>query len=613
MSLAVQNRMVNPRLGAYFGIFASLFAALFVLALIASELGVSDRVLRFAALLGPVALYVALGMASATSIPREFFASGRRVPAVYSGVVMAAATLGGVSVVSLTGLFFGHGFDVWAIVSGGAAGLVLMGVLIAPYYRKFGAYTVPSYLGRRYASRFVRLVAAMVLIVPIFLFLVAELRIGFAVARQLTGSNERWMLALILGVIGISLGLGGMRAASWTGTAQGIAMIIAVIVGIGTVGVVFTNLPIVQLSYGPTLRVVSEAEAALGLTAATSDPMTFKLAGEAMVRFASPVAEPFTSIGPASYVLTVLTMMGGVACAPWLLPRTTTTPGVHAARKSASWAVLVYAAVMITVAAAAVFFRDVMLTSVVGQTADTAPAWFQSLLKNGLATLTTTSSPAAAGIADVGVHRDVVLFSLPEAAGAPAALTYLLYAGGVAAVLAAAIASAQAMGAVLTEDVVLGLTWEPPGAFTRLIVARVALTGVFVLAAATAMLLQTDPLVLMLWALGLSASTAFPVVALSIWYKRMGATAAVAALVCGFGVSTTAILLGEVELFGVPRALAAGFGLPVAVAVAFVVTALTGRPSRVALEHVRDMRIPGGETIYDREMRLMRLKSSAPV
>jgi cation/acetate symporter len=178
MSLSHRTGYVNPRLGTYFGIFMSSFIALGLVTLILEGLGVSDQTLQLTMFFGPIALYAAIGATAFTNEPIDYFASGRRVPAFYTGLVLAQTALGATGLVALTGIFFLIGFDALCLVIGGLAGFVVMAILLAPFFRKFGAFTVPSYLGKRFDSRIVRLVAAGVLSVPMLLVIAAEIRIG---------------------------------------------------------------------------------------------------------------------------------------------------------------------------------------------------------------------------------------------------------------------------------------------------------------------------------------------------------------------------------------------------------------------------------------------------
>ena len=139
-----RTRRINPRLGTYFGIFVSAFLSLLLIAVIGEQLGTPDVVLRWTMLLVPLACYVSIGIAGQTQEPTEFFAGGRRVPAFFTGLGFGACAIGGVGVVCVTGLMMMNGIDAWCIVNGVVAGLVVCAVLIAPYVRKFGSYTLPD-------------------------------------------------------------------------------------------------------------------------------------------------------------------------------------------------------------------------------------------------------------------------------------------------------------------------------------------------------------------------------------------------------------------------------------------------------------------------------------
>jgi len=185
MAIGARARMVNPRLGTYFSIFAALYAALFLLVLIFEQLSLDDQLLRLAIFAGPIFIYGAMGLSVTTNETLCFFAAGRRVPAAYTGLLLAVSSLGATMIVAGTGLFFFAGFDAIVLLMGTLTGFVIMAIALAPFYRKFGAFTVPSYLGRRFESRVLRVATAAVAAVPMLLVLSAELRMGSSVAQRL--------------------------------------------------------------------------------------------------------------------------------------------------------------------------------------------------------------------------------------------------------------------------------------------------------------------------------------------------------------------------------------------------------------------------------------------
>lgn len=607
MSTTTPRQLVNPRLGNYFGVFASAFIAIGLLMLILEQLGTGQDVLRWAMLLVPALCYVVLGVSCYTANGRDFFVAGRRVPASYAGLNLTASALGGTGMMAFTGLFFLNGYDTWCLSIGITSGFVVMALLVAPYLRKFGAFTVPSFLGRRFESRMVRLTAAALFAVPMLLVLFAELRMALYAAQWLSGwSAPMTMFLIIAPVIALTAVPGGVRGLTWTTSAQIIAALLALLIPVSIVATLSTNLPLSQFSYGPVLRELGRLETAQGVPIPIAPLLAFDLAGQTLEPIINRMAAPYARVGPLSFILASLAIMTGIAAAPWLLPRCTTTPGVYEARKAIGWAVFFTGLFILTLSAVAVFFREVVMDTLVGTAPSDFPMWFRWMQDVGVATVSNRSpSPPLSAFA---FNRDAILFSLPVAAGFPNAFLYLAVAGGLALALAAASATAALLGAIIAEDVVGGLTFEAQPDGIRLAVARVAIAFTTVIACWISLGVTADPLRLVLWALALSGSAAFPVVVLSIWWSRINAFAAVLGMAAGFAIAVLAILAGEAAWLGVPSALAGVFGVPAGFFACIVATVLSPRPSGRTLERIRDMRLPGGEAIYDRELRLQRLK-----
>ncbi len=605
MTFMPRTRLVNPRLGTYFGIFASAFAGLVLMLAMLEQLGMAPGSVRLAMMLGPIVLYAAIGIASYTREPLEFFAAGRRVPPAYGGLGLALTALGSTGMVAIAGELFLVGFDALCIEIGALAGFVVMSVLLAPFIRKFGAYTIPSYLGRRFDSRLLRLTAAGILSVPMLLMLSAELRVGASAAAALSGWGLAASTLTIALVLALTLGLSGVRGLTWTTVAQGIAGFLALLVPVVIVGVYLTNLPVPQLSHGPTLRSLTRFEQLQGMPIILAPPWAFDLPGEGIQGMAKRFAQPFGNVGAAAFVAATLTIMAGVASAPWLLPRVAAAPGVYEARKSIGWATFFFGMVLLTLSAVAGFLRFYIM-DLTGHTAAVVPTWLKHLTDLGLASVDAPGGRLTA--AGVGLARDGVIYALPVAAGLPPIVLSLAYAGVLAMALAAAGAAAVTLGNMLSEDVVNGLTWEIDGERARVDLGRLGLAVALLLGALIAMVAPTDPLDLMLWALGLTGSAAFPVLVLSIWWKRLNALGAMAGVISGFSVAVLTIIAGEARWIGIDGGLAGVLGIPAGLIGAIATSLLTPGPSRHVLELVRDIRVPGGEILYDREMRILRLK-----
>ena len=606
MAFSARARLINPRLGTYFSIFAALFVALFLLDLIFEQLHLGDRLLRAAMLLVPLALYAAIGAATYTGDVQSYFAAGRRVPAGYTGLILATSAIGATLFVAGTGAFFFAGFDALVLMIGGLSGFVLMAMLLAPFYRKFGAYTVPSYFGRRFHSRTLRIATAMIAAVPILLVLSAELRLGAMAAAQLAGLSETAMIFLLIAVIAVSVAPGGKRSFTWSGVAQSIAMILGLAIVATSVAVLVTSLPVPQLTHGPLVRTLVRNEVAQGLAILQTSPFAFDLPAEGFQTIVKSYVQPFGVTGPLGFILGIIVVACGIASAPWLLPRVAAAPGIYEARKSLGWATVYFGIVLLTISSVAVFQREFVLDVVMSDRVGPLPQWLSDAAAFGF--LRFDQALPRLTFDTLQFDRDSVLYAVPLATGLPVAFVYLLLAAGVAAALVAASATTVSLATILAEDVVQGLSWEPAPSEARTWLARVfvgvsAAGGGFL-----AIFAPTDALRLFFWALALAAASLFPAFVLSIWWKRLTSLAALAAVTTGFAVAALAIFASEAGYLGLPSAIAGGIGLPIATLVALAVSSFLPETTRHDLEAVRDIRVPGGQIIYDREMQRLQLK-----
>ena len=607
MAATSRAGLVNPRLGTYFGIFAAALAALVLMALMLEQIGIADSTLRLLMFAGPVILYAGFGLSSVTKEAQDYFVCGRRVPAVFNGLVLGIGAFGGAGFLALTGAFFVVGYDALCLSLGISAGLVFMGILLAPFLRKSGDYTVPSYLSRRFESRSLRVVSAAVLTVPLLLLLAAEARFAAYASAKLTGQPEEAMALAVVVCAAAVVVAGGMRSQTWSGSAKAMAALIALAVPATVVALMLTNLPLPQITHGNTLRVVTRLEEARGLPILTAPWLVFDLPGDGLQPLVKGFITTFGSIGSLAFVLTLLATTAGVAGSPSLLMRPGSTPGVHEARKSFGWAVLIAGLVLLTLPAVALYLRALLLDQVVGQPVSRLPSWFRTLQDLGLAHI--DNAGQVVRFANISFDRDAVLFALPHAAGFPQVMVYLAMAGGLAAALLALGSALMTSAAIVSEDIIHGLRTEPASESARVMAARGALGGVALVAVWLAIAAPADPLRLFLWSLAYSGSTAFPVLLLSIWWKRATAWGAIAGLLAGLMVTTAAILLGEAAVWMLPSTLASAIGLPFGVAATIAVSLLTAKPSPHSVAMLQEIRVPGGETLYDRERRLQRLKT----
>lgn len=601
MSATPRRRAVNPLLGSYFGIFVSCFLAVALVLLMLEQLGLSDAGLRLWMLAGTLVLFVAVGVVGFTTVPFEYLAAGRRVPALLTGLVTTTTMIGGTGLLALPGLIYLMGFDGLFLSAGLTAGLVVMAILIAPFLRKFGAYSIPGYLARRFESTALGIVAAAVVSIPLLMLVLAELKVATHLVAWLTRQSDATAALLVVVVLALALLPGGLRSASWSGAAQGIAMLLVVSVPAAIVSVMETNLPIPQFSHGIVVRTLNKLEAVQQIPAPVAEPMRFRLPGAEPTAIASKFSTPFSNMGALGFLFAVLAIMVGVAGHPAMLARTSATPSIYETRKSIGWALFIASAVFLTMSAVAAFMREAVLTELTDQTPAALPEWFRQLAGLGLVSLNGT--PAKTVAADILMRRDDVLLALPISHGLPMAIVYLCVAGLIGAALAAATSSVMGLATVLAEDVLNGPESALVGDSQRVVVARLSALTVAAAGGWLAVLAPGDPLEIALWALAISGSTTFPVLLLSIWWKRINWWGATAGLAAGSATAVLVILGGQSGPLGLSSHLAAVAGAPVCVLAAVVVSLLTPAPGRHILEMVRELRVPGGETLYDRRVR----------
>jgi cation/acetate symporter len=368
MTFGARARVVNPRLGTYFSIFAALFTALFLLVLIFEQLKLNESFLRLAFFAGPILIYAGIGLSVGSNDTLNYFAAGRRL-------LLAASAMGATFVVAGTGAFFFAGFDALVLLIGTLTGLVVMAITLAPFYRKFGAFTVPSYLGRRFDSRPLRIASAAVVAVPMLLVLSAELRMGAEIGGRLVAIKPSLIVCVLALSVAIITGPGGKRSFTWAGVAQSIALFLALL-GVATaVSVIVTNLPIPQLANGPIARGLVRNEVNEGLQLVNVWPLAFDLPGDGFAALTKPYMQPFGDVGVLSFGLAILSIAAGISTAPWLLPRVAATPSVYEARKALGWATVFSGLALLTVSSIAIFMRDFALDAVMSERLGPLPKW----------------------------------------------------------------------------------------------------------------------------------------------------------------------------------------------------------------------------------------------
>lgn len=248
--------------GAY--LLYTLALAGFIAAMAAAErFGLGRNLIGLTMLLGTVVLYAAIGLRCRTSDSAEYYVAGRRVPAFYNGMATSADWMSAASFIGLAGTLYLSGYNGLAFVIGWTGGFCLVALLIAPYLRKFGEYTIPDFLGARYGGTMPRLVGIAAAVVISFVYVVAQIYgVGLIVAR-FTGFGFEIGIFVGLGGVLVCSFLGGMRAVTWTQVAQCIILVVAYLAPVAWLSLKVTGNPVPQVAMGQVLQSVTEREAQL--------------------------------------------------------------------------------------------------------------------------------------------------------------------------------------------------------------------------------------------------------------------------------------------------------------------------------------------------------------
>ena len=255
-----RNAGFARQLRRYYGVYTLTFAVFVVLLAIGESLGLSQQVIGHVFLFVTIAIYATIGVMSRTSDVSEYYVAGRRVPAMFNGMATAADWMSAASFIGLAGTLYFSGFEGLAFVTGWTGGFVLVALLLAPYLRKFGQYTIPDFLGARYQGNVARLVGLAATVLASFVYLVAQIYgVGLVTSRFVSVEFEIGLFIGLAGILVCSF-LGGMRAVTWTQVAQYVILIIAYLVPVVILSYKLTGIPIPQAVYGKVLQEITARE-----------------------------------------------------------------------------------------------------------------------------------------------------------------------------------------------------------------------------------------------------------------------------------------------------------------------------------------------------------------
>jgi cation/acetate symporter len=492
-------------------------------------------------------VYAVIGIMTRTMQISEYYVAGRRVPAFYNGMATGADWMSAASFVGMAGTLFLLGYDGIAWVLGWTGGYVLVSILVGPYLRKFGAYTVPDFMAFRFGGNFTRFLAVIVLVCCSFTYVTAQVYGTGLIASRFLGMD--FTVAVYVGLTGILLCsmLGGMRAVTWTQIAQYIVLIIAYLTPIVILSTRKYGIPIPELTYGLAIQEITAREAQMVkeglavLCTGTSCP-----AGSL-----KPHIEPFINYSPLNFFGIILCMMVGTASLPHILMRYFTTPSVREARQSVAWSLFFIFLLYFSAPAYAAFSKLEVYTNIIGRGLQDIRPWMFTWGELGLIQVCGKSAasvdaviaackaiaghPGVVRLQDFVINTDVIVLSTPEIAGLPYVISGLVAAGGLAAALSTADGLLLAIANALSHDIYYKMLDPNAPTFRRLLVARILLVVVAVGAAYTASTRPSDILAMVGWAFSLAMAGNFPALVMGIWWKRATTTGAICGIIAGFG------------------------------------------------------------------------------
>jgi cation/acetate symporter len=589
-------------LGKIYGGYTGGFLGFVILLAILEQMGLPNRIIGYCFVFLTIGVYAYIGWLSRTMELSEYYVAGRVVPAFYNGMATGADWMSAASFISMAGGLFIAGYNAIGYVLGWTGGYVLVAVLLAPYLRKFGQFTVPDFLGVRYEGNTARVCGVIILFSASFTYIVAQtFGIGIITSRFLGIPFEIAIFAGLVGILVCSM-LGGMRAVTWTQVAQYIILIIAYLVPLVWLSTKTFGNPIPELAYGQVLDQIGAIEKKLNIIRAHAAPYV-----DATGKFSWTEFHNFWAL--------VLCLMVGTASLPHILMRYFTTPNVRQARQSVGWSIFFIFLLYFTAPAYAAFAKLELYQNVIGAQISTLPAWVQNWSQvGGLLTISDLNSNgivdltkyAVAGpildLGDIKIHQDIIVLSMPEVAGLPYVISGLVAAGGLATALSTADGLLLAIANALSHDIYYKLIDPKATTRRRLVVARTLLVGVAIIAAAVAGTRPSGIIQMVAWAFSLAAAGLFAPLVLGIWWKRTTPAGAILGMMSGFGVCLF-YLIGTHYFamplwFGIRNISSALFGLPVAFIVTWIVSLMTAPPSKEMQEFIDSIRVPKGEVAW---------------
>ncbi|GAB4524557.1 MAG: cation acetate symporter [Pleurocapsa sp.] len=536
-------------------------------------------------------VYLYIGWRSRVKDSKGFFVADQGVPAIANGAATAADWMSAASFISMAGIISFLGYDGSMYLMGWTGGFVLLALLLAPYLRKFGKYTVPDFVGDRYYSVWARLVAVIAAIFVSLTYVAGQMRgVGIVFSRFLqVDINTGVIIGMI--IVAFFAVLGGMKGITWTQVAQYTVLIFAYLIPAIAIALILTGNPVPQLAFGfsDIIDKLNQVQMDLGFAEYT---------------------QPFVDKSMLDVLFITIALMVGTAGLPHVIVRFYTVPSTRAARYSAGWALLFIAILYTTAPAVSAFARYNLIDSLHNKTVaevqqlDWATKWSNTGLlgfedKNGDGRIALTPE---AETSEITIDRDIIVLSTPEVAKLAPWVIALVAAGGLAAALSTASGLLLVISSSIAHDVYYRIINPQASESQRVMVGRIMVGFAIAIAGYFGVNPPGFVAEVVAFAFGLAAASFFPVIILGIFDKRTNREGAIAGMIVGL-VFTAFYIIG-VKFYGMstwflgisPEGIGT-VGMVINFIITYVVSRLTPPPPLAVQELVENLRSPEGEII----------------
>ena len=544
---------------------------------------------------GSFALYIGIAIWARAGSTKEFYVAGGGVPPIANGMATAADWMSAASFISLAGIVSFVGRDASAYLMGWTGGYVLLAMLLAPYLRKFGKFTVPDFIGDRYYSNTARTIAVVCTIIISFTYVAGQMRgVGIVFSRYLHVDINTGVI-IGMTIVFFYAVLGGMKGITYTQVAQYCVLILAFMVPAIFLSLQVTGHLLPQTALGATL---DNGQSVL----ATLDKLSVELG------FAQYTAGSKTTI---DLFFMTAALMAGTAGLPHVIVRFFTVPRVKDARASAGWALIFIAILYTSVPGVAGFGRVNLIQTVngvenTGREYSEIPAWFERWENTGLIKWEDKNSDGKVFYSkteenELTVNRDIMVLANPEIAQLPNWVIALVAAGAVAAALSTAAGLLLVISTSISHDLMKKTINPNLSEKQELLYAR----GAAVVAILVAGYFGVNPpgfvAQVVALAFGLAASSVFPAILMGIFSKRMNTAGAVSGMITGLVVTVAYIVYfkfmggtSDQWFLGISPEGFGTVGMILNFVVAKVVSSMTAEPPAEIQQIVEDIRIPRG-------------------